>query len=437
MAPFDLASIGTWAVYAVAFVIGIGFGAVLEASGFGDSRKLAAQFYLKDLTVLKVMFTAIIVAAVLIALSSALGLLDFDKVFVNPTYLIPGIVGGLIMGVGFIIGGFCPGTSLVSASTLKIDGIFFVGGVMIGVFLFGETVYLFDGFWISSLMGRFTLPDLLGLPTGVVVLLVVLMAVGMFAAGEWAERRFGGMPRVSAGRFRVRPGLIAAGALVALTIPTILLGPASPLEKWDRLEATEGLRLTNREVQASPMELAELMRDPAIVVRILDMRDEIDFNLFHIKGAARTTIGDLMDQTFIRSLRAAPANNVIFLVSNGEADATTAWKVLRAENVPNIYILERGMNHWLEVFQLPPCVAKPLENASTLGDEELHYAFNRSVGDCCNTAFAAIPDLPLPEDCQSAAAGLPSSGVPHVKAGVEFEHKVKLQKKASAKGGCS
>src|SRR5512145_277020 len=121
--------------YLVFGVIGFFFGFVLEISGFGNSKKLAAQFYFKDLTVLKVMFTAIVVAMVLIFAASALGLLDYNVIWVNPTYLWPGIVGGLVMGVGFIVGGFCPGTSLVSAATGRLDGIFFTLGGLFGIFL--------------------------------------------------------------------------------------------------------------------------------------------------------------------------------------------------------------------------------------------------------------------------------------------------------------
>ena len=145
--PLPLAEIfGHWGSYAVYLVIGIAFGAVLEMAGFGNSRKLAAQFYFKDMTVLKVMFGAIIVAMVLIFGASAVGLLDYNLVWVNPTYLWPGIVGGLIMGAGFIIGGFCPGTSLVGAATLKLDAIAFVLGVIFGIFLFGESVGAFNLF---------------------------------------------------------------------------------------------------------------------------------------------------------------------------------------------------------------------------------------------------------------------------------------------------
>ncbi len=77
--PLPLSEIfGHWGSYAVYLVIGIAFGAVLEMAGFGNSRKLAAQFYFQDMTVLKVMFTAIIVAMVLVFGATAVGLLDYN-----------------------------------------------------------------------------------------------------------------------------------------------------------------------------------------------------------------------------------------------------------------------------------------------------------------------------------------------------------------------
>ncbi len=180
-------------------------------SGFGNSRKLAAQFYFKDLTVLKVMFGAIITAMVLLFAAVGLGVLDFSQVWVNPTYLWPGIVGGLIMGVGFIIGGFCPGTSLVAAATAKLDGIFFVLGVLFGIFLFGETVPFFEEWWNSSYLGRLTIPEWLGVSYGVVVLGVVLMALFMFWGGEQLERIFGQKDLTKEPRLRYA----GAGVLVA------------------------------------------------------------------------------------------------------------------------------------------------------------------------------------------------------------------------------
>lgn len=193
MAPFDLETIlghaGSWLVY---LGIGFAFGFILESSGFGDSRRLAGQFYFKDLAVLKVMFTAVAVCMVLLFWAVALGWLDYYEVWVNPTYLWPGVLGGLIMGVGFILGGYCPGTSLVSMATLKVDGMFFVGGVATGIFAFGDTVSLFYRFWNSSNMGKFTLPEWLGLDTGVVVFLIACLAVFMFWGAERIRRALWG-----------------------------------------------------------------------------------------------------------------------------------------------------------------------------------------------------------------------------------------------------
>ena len=106
MAPFDLSGLGSLEMGAIALSIGLALGFILERAGFGDSRKLASQFYLNDMTVIKVMFTGIIVAAALISLTSAFGLLDIDKLFINPTHLGPAVLGGLLLGMGFLIGGY-------------------------------------------------------------------------------------------------------------------------------------------------------------------------------------------------------------------------------------------------------------------------------------------------------------------------------------------
>jgi uncharacterized membrane protein (DUF485 family) len=193
MAPFDLVALfGTGGSYLIYLAIGFAFGFILESSGFGDSRQLAAQFYFRELRVLKVMFTAIVVAMILVFWSTALGLLDYDQLWVNPTYLWPGIAGGLIMGVGFILGGYCPGTSLVSVATLKLDGLFFLLGIVVGTIIFGETAELITVFWNSGYLGVFTLPELFNLETGIVVFLVTCMALAMFAGFEWLRSKIYG-----------------------------------------------------------------------------------------------------------------------------------------------------------------------------------------------------------------------------------------------------
>lgn len=181
--------------HALAFVIGLGFGLFLERAGFANSMKLAMQFYFRDLTVFKVMFTAIITAMSGLVLLSSAGFLDASLIYINPTYLWPGIVGGLIMGAGFVIGGYCPGTALVGIVTLKVDAIVSVLGGMVGMFIFAEmfswdVLSAFFSLETAGISGQLTWPEYLGVRPGVVAAVVVLIAVGGFLASEWAERRF-------------------------------------------------------------------------------------------------------------------------------------------------------------------------------------------------------------------------------------------------------
>jgi uncharacterized membrane protein YedE/YeeE len=173
----------------IALVIGLGFGFTLERAGFGSGRKLAAQFYLTDLTVFKVMFSAIITAMAGLYLSSRLGILDLSLIYHLPTFLVPQLAGGLLFGVGFVVGGYCPGTSCVAASTGRIDGLVLVAGMVAGIWIFVEVYPWLEGFVNSSPRGELELPQLLGLPYGGVVLLVIALAIAGFFVAERIELR--------------------------------------------------------------------------------------------------------------------------------------------------------------------------------------------------------------------------------------------------------
>ncbi len=174
----------------LAFFIGIGFGAVLEQAGFSSSRKLAGMFYGYDTVVLKVFFTGAITAALGLLFFSLFGWIELDYVFVNPTYLWSTIVGGIIMGLGFIMGGFCPGTSFCGAAIGKIDALVFIGGLFLGIFIFAEGFPLWQQLYLSKYLGAVTIYDALNLSPGLFVLLLILVAVCMFWIAEWAEKKF-------------------------------------------------------------------------------------------------------------------------------------------------------------------------------------------------------------------------------------------------------
>jgi len=172
-----------------AVVIGIGFGFFLEQAGFGSSVKLAQQFYLRDLTVFKVMFTAIVTAMLGLFWLSWLGLVDLSLVRVLPTYLVPQLIGGLVFGVGFVMGGYCPGTCCVAAVTGKMDGWIHLAGMFAGIFLFGELLPLIGNWYSSTPMGEITLSQIFNLSHGTMVLLIVLAALAGFYGADKLEGR--------------------------------------------------------------------------------------------------------------------------------------------------------------------------------------------------------------------------------------------------------
>ncbi len=429
-------------LYIVTFLIGIGFGASLEMSGFGDSRKLTGQFYLRDMTVLKVMFGAVVMTAVLLGLFSSLGWIDMSLVWINPTYLWPVIVGGFVMGIGFMIGGFCPGTSLVAAATLKMDGLFFLIGTGIGIFLFGLTLPAFEPFWLSSYLGHFTLPELFHVSTGVMLLVVTAVGLFAFVLAELAEARFGaGVPAAQARLLPKHPlGWAAVGALILAALITAAVGDPTAQQLWARIAPEAQPLLDQRTVHAHPLEVAELTRDTNVYTVILDVRDQPDYQLFHLRNSRNVSLEQLADARFVKQLAELPDNTIFFTVSWDETRAVEAWKLLKARGLPNVYIVEGGINHWHDIFPPPPCLGKPKSGKHE--DDTPRYEYARAVGDCCNTAYPELAYKAMPTDCYleemteepqaRSAAGTHHAPGPEI----QFTHKVKLTKKKAVTGGC-
>jgi uncharacterized protein len=189
-APFyKLGAFGDEASLIVAFLIGIGFGFFLERAGFGSAQKLVSQFYLNDLAVFKVMFTAIVTAMLGVTYLSWAGFLDLSLVYLVPTYWVAQVVGGLLLGVGFVVGGYCPGTSIVSTATGKLDGLVFVLGFAAGTLGFALAFPILKGLYTAGAVGTQTLPQVLGIPYGILVFGVVLMAVFGFMGATWVEKK--------------------------------------------------------------------------------------------------------------------------------------------------------------------------------------------------------------------------------------------------------
>ena len=179
---------GEWN-YVIAIFIGMAFGYILEATGFSSSRKLAGVFYGYDFVVLKVFFTAAVVAVIGLYYMDYLNWVDIAQLYVHPTYLWAAIIGGMIMGVGFLAGGFCPGTSFCGAAIGKIDAIVFTVGLMIGIFVFAELFDLIEPLFDGSNLGHITLVDTFGISPYWIILAFTIIAIVAFYFSDFIRTK--------------------------------------------------------------------------------------------------------------------------------------------------------------------------------------------------------------------------------------------------------
>ncbi len=335
----------------VAFVIGIGFGFFLERAGFGVSRKLAAQFYLRDMSVLKVMFTAIITAMTGLYLLSRMGFVDLSLVYLVPTFVVPQIVGGLLLGFGFVIGGYCPGTSCVSAVTGRIDGMVYVAGMVAGVLGLAEVYPHMQGFVNSTPMGQITLPKLFDLPYGLLVFAAVLMALAAFMAAEWAEKKFGGVEPTLRGSLIARPWQLSPVRVLALALLAagLLASVAGDPYRGNRttIDTKElAIRAGKGLDSVQPADLADWIIQGRDDFSLLDLRAERDFDAYHVPTAQNVPLASLTTDFL-------PHNQKIILYSDDPAQSAKAWFLLQAEGFKAAYILEGGLQSWHDTVLFP------------------------------------------------------------------------------------
>jgi len=176
---------------ALATLIGFGFGFFLERAGFGSAKKLTDQWFGKDWAVFRVMFTGIVVAMLGILTLDQLGIMPFGSLYLNSTFLLPQTIGGLMMGGGFVIGGYCPGTSFVGLASGKLDAAFYIFGLLIGAFVFAELWDLIEPYLQIGSMGKITLFQYFGVSQWLIAFVVVLIAIGGTMFANWFERRKG------------------------------------------------------------------------------------------------------------------------------------------------------------------------------------------------------------------------------------------------------
>ena len=177
----------------IVVLAGVLFGYFIESAGLSSPRKLTAQFALRDWTVFRVMFVAIVVAAAGLWMFDAAGWLRFDALKVPTMFFWAMALGGALLGAGLAIGGYCPGTSVVALFSGRIDALFFMLGILIGTMVFAVSYDSLQPLYQTGKgPARQTLAGLTGLPTWLLLVVLAGLAWGGFRLGAWFESRRGG-----------------------------------------------------------------------------------------------------------------------------------------------------------------------------------------------------------------------------------------------------
>ncbi len=158
-------------------IFGLAFGFLLQKGGVGTYHILIGQLLLQDWTVVKVMMTAVIVGMV-----GVFTLHHFAKVnlHLKPTRLGANIIGGLLFGAGFGLIGYCPGTAAAALGQGSWDALFGMAGLVAGSWLYAElSERLKKTVETWGELGKLTLPDVLHIPRGALVAVMVLVLIGV------------------------------------------------------------------------------------------------------------------------------------------------------------------------------------------------------------------------------------------------------------------
>jgi uncharacterized membrane protein YedE/YeeE len=141
----------------LAVIIGFLFGFVLQKIGASNPDKIINMLRLKDFHIMKIILFAIGFSSIMLFTLMTLGFIDSSHLSIKSSY-IGVIIGGGIMGLGWAISGFCPGTGLVAAGAGRKDALIFILGGMGGTFLYIVSYgFLKNTFLFENLGGKTTL----------------------------------------------------------------------------------------------------------------------------------------------------------------------------------------------------------------------------------------------------------------------------------------
>jgi hypothetical protein len=293
----------------IALIAGIGFGFVLEQAGFSSTKKLVGLFYGYDFTVLKVFFTGGVTAMIGVLWFGHMGILDLSLIYINPTFLVSALVGGAIMGLGFIIGGFCPGTSVCAAAIGKLDGLAFVFGSALGVLVFAEGYPMFEKIYTAEAWGPVLMNEQLGMSKIVFAFILTAFAFIAFYFTRRIENRVNKIET----RFEKKK-IIAYSSAIAfafLVLAVVAFLPDSESRMQSKIaKALEKQDFTTVMVPAD--KLADQIVNNYYKINVIDVRDSAAFSAYHLPFAINIPLEKMGERQWKKILNQKHKTNYFY-----------------------------------------------------------------------------------------------------------------------------
>lgn len=359
MGPLVPDIIGNNLNFIVALVIGVFFGAILEQAGFSTSKKLVGLFYGYDFTVLRVFFTAGIVAMIGIMALAHFGLIDMNLVYINPLFLWSAIVGGIIMGLGFVVGGFCPGTSICAAAIGKIDAMIFIGGALIGVIIFAEGYPIFEPLYKAANYGSPQMFQTLHVSESLFAFIMVIIALAAFWLASMVENKVNGVKNPPIRFTPYYAALTLIGIVLAVSAFAFPDRETSMLQLIQDKNYVESFKLETMTVDEFAY---RIMDEQDNKIQIFDFRPIKEYEKMSIPKSISFTFQNLFEKEPSQVLKLKHKINVF--IANNELTEREMAIVAEKLGFKRIVILQGG----LDAFKNQILDFKPIKDPKSLDE---------------------------------------------------------------------
>lgn len=332
----------------IAIIVGIGFGFTLEQAGFSSTKKLVGLFYGYDFTVLKVFFTAGVTAMIGVLFFGHVGILDLSMIYINPTFLYSALVGGAVMGAGFIIGGFCPGTSVCAAAIGKIDAMAFILGSFLGVLAFAQAYPSLEHLYLAEAWGPVLINEQLGMSK--ILFAVALTGIAFFAfyvtgiIEDRVNKNDSLLPKKTTTRYAISMGF------AFLVIAFMAFTPNKEQIIQKRIaRAEEQKKCVFYEITADKLALE--ISNNHYKINVIDVRSPEEFEAYHIPLAVNIPLNEILDRKWERIFKQKIKPNYFY----ADNDTIVKKACLLAKHVGKSenYILQESAAEFRVMFQNP------------------------------------------------------------------------------------